>query len=685
MVTGKRPVVAWIISCGVIVSAAGFALADGPVVPASGATTRPAGDQAPGGTPPTITITGKRSPVEQGEKSIFTALPPRDVMKRPLTESPGLDTATSIVGKEEILWLDAFSVVDATKYVPGGWTETRGRKVKQFFSVRGQRYPYPAYLIDGAWFREFHETNYFLSAANVERIEILRSSSSLLLSPGGMTGVINVIPRTYTRQETQLDFVYGADNTARTQLSHGNAVGNLSYALGVGYRHTDGPDHMNASENISNIYGRVAYKPIPEWAFSLSAMSFFGDRHLKLAEPPASNTFRTRTEHFDPMHTYVVVGKARYEPSERAATEVTGNYALRRFHGYRKGQWSDRLEKDYEYGARVIQTLKLCDANTLRVGGLYNHWVSPTGKRFYVGRRGDLETYSGVIVDEHDFGRLLVDVGYRITRTYINDFGGFNVEGGAKGLTSVRVQNEWEDPLHTLMLGASYALTDVYSLHANFALGQIASAPGMLNADLQRPGMETRQKYDFGIKGRWDGFGEASLTAFYVHQQDAALLTSAKVTVNGEDYGLYENADRDNYGIELDARSKRFDCGLQFFLNAVAMQTRRESNGDWERDKEVPEFIIGGGVSYLVGDFEIAVLAKHISSYENDRFLPAGSDPAPVGDFVEVNAKVTYCFGKEKKHSVFFGVENLCNKRYSTVVGYPDEGIRFKGGMRLRF
>jgi len=48
-----------------------------------------------------------------------------------LTESPGLDTAISVVGRQEIESLHADSVVDALKYVTGAWTESRRRKVKQ--------------------------------------------------------------------------------------------------------------------------------------------------------------------------------------------------------------------------------------------------------------------------------------------------------------------------------------------------------------------------------------------------------------------------------------------------------------------------------------------------------------------------------------------------------------------------
>jgi len=47
---------------------------------------------------------------------------------------------------------------------------------KQLFSVRGQRYPYPEYSIDGALFREFYEMPYFLSSEDVQRVEVIRSA-----------------------------------------------------------------------------------------------------------------------------------------------------------------------------------------------------------------------------------------------------------------------------------------------------------------------------------------------------------------------------------------------------------------------------------------------------------------------------------------------------------------------------
>ncbi len=626
---------------------------------------------------PEVTVTAKR-------EDEFTTLPPRNIVRRPWTESPGLETATSVVGRYEIDQLDAYSIVDAMEFVPGAWTESRGRKVKQFFSIRGQRYPYPTYAIDDAWFRQFHEMNYFLDATFFERIEIDRSSSAMLLGPGSMTGIINLIPRRFDRTETHWNTLYGSDNTWRTSLIHGDTKKEFAYVFGSSFRHTDGPDHENAGENITNFYVGTTYQMTPELKLDFNAFSFAGDRELQLAEPPANPTLFTRKDSFDPMHAYIFTGKAHYEPSETASTELTLNYAKRRYHGHRDST-TNWLEEDSEYGLGIIQSLKLTDENTLRFGGMINHWESPTGKRFYVGRPGNITTYSTVIVDEHDFGRLDLNFGYRFTHTYIDQFGGFNIEGSASGLTSVQVQNEWEDPLHMITFGSSYDLGADYSLFGNYTWGQIAALPGMLNDDLQRPGVEQRNKFDVGVKKVWENFGEASVTGFYVLQDDAALLSGGYVTVNDDDFALYESADRRNYGLETDLRTKRFENGLQFFLNTVWMQTRRTENGVWKTDEEVPKFILGGGGSYRFRDLELTAFVKQVCEYENERFLPRNSDPVPLGDYIRADVKLSYYFGTEKENSVFFRVDNINDKQYSTVAGYPDEGRRYTAGVSLVF
>lgn len=613
----------------------------------------------------------------------YTTMPPRDLIARPFTESPGLETATSMIGRKEIEQMHAYTVIDAMKYVPGAWTETRGRKEKSLFSVRGQRYPYPGYLIDGAWFREFTESAFYLGAANFDRIEVLRSPSALLWGPGSMTGMINLVPRRYERDQTQIESLYGTHNTYRGQASHGEAGAFWNYGVGAGYYHTDGSSGMNARENMTNLYGRAEYQISEDTTLSWTNFGLFGDRQLKLAEPPASTTMQTRRESFDPMSTYLTVAKIRHQAGDDSSTELIGNYGGRRFDGHRAGS-ADWLEEDYECGTSIIHSRKLTERNTVRFNALFNRWVCPDGKRFYVGNPADIRTYSGAIVDDHDFGRLDVSIGYRYTREHIKEFGGFNVEGAQGSLSSVKVEDEWEDPMHTVNFGASYELTPTWTLFGNTAWGQIAAQNGMLDANLSKPDRQTRYKFDVGARKKVRGFGEASATWFYVRQEDAALASGAKVTgTDGLDYALFENADRRNCGVEFEVRSRRFENGLQFFANATSMKTRRTRSGDWERDKEVPDFIMGGGASYECGKFELVVFGNQVSNYENDRFLPSGAAPAPLGDYVELTAQLTY--RHDRNTEFFVRVENITDNEYSTVAGYPHDGALVYAGAVKRF
>lgn len=624
---------------------------------------------------PELSVTAQR-------ETEYTILPERDIVTRPMTEAPGLDIATSVIGRKEIEELHAYSLIDAMNFVPGAWTETRGRKIKQFFSVRGQRYPYPGYLVDGAWFREFHEINYYLSAANFDRIEILRSSSALLLGPGGLTGMVNLSPRAYNRKETQAEVQYGSLNTYRVDLSHGNQSDKYGYGFGVGYFHTDGASKRNAAENMLNLYGRLQYRLSHHLMFSWSNYFLYGDREFQLALPPASKSLQTRRESFDPMRTYLTVVKLRYEREKNSATELIANYGGKRFDAHQEGS-PDQLEEEDEYGASIIHSRELGDNNTLRITGLFHRWATPTGKRFYVGNPGDIRTYSAAIADEHDFGRVDVGIGYRYTREHTEEFGGFNVEGSSGPLSAVKVNNEWSDPLHAVNFGASVEIAGGMSLFGNASWGQLASQLGMLDQNYNRPGTEERYKYDLGARWRGESYGELILSGFYTRRNDAALVSQKTVLLDDEPYALYTTDDQESYGVEMDFRSRFFSNGMQFFLNATLMKARRTLNDAWIDDEEVPELILGGGVLYRRNNLDFSLYAKHVGEYENERFLPANSPPAALGDYIDLTGQVTYRAGRGTE--IFARIENMIDDEYSTAAGYPHEGTLCYIGAVKRF
>ncbi len=171
----------------------------------------------------------------------------RNYISVPTLEPLSLGAVISRIPKQKIEKQGATSLIDAMKFVPGALTETRGRKVKQFFSVRGQKYPYPDYAINGIWQREFYEMPYFISASDIEEVEIIRSSAALLTGLSGLAGIINVKTREYNKPETSAELEHGTFNTLFFHVSHGAKLKKFSYAAGLGYDKTDGPDQKNAA------------------------------------------------------------------------------------------------------------------------------------------------------------------------------------------------------------------------------------------------------------------------------------------------------------------------------------------------------------------------------------------------------------------------------------------------------
>lgn len=111
----------------------------------------------------------EEDPKEIGQVDIIGSRREWEILNTPSMEPLSIGLSTTTISADQIRQRASKTVIEALAYSPGGFIETRGRKVKQFFSVRGQKYPYPEYSINGVWQREFHETPYFFSAGNVEK------------------------------------------------------------------------------------------------------------------------------------------------------------------------------------------------------------------------------------------------------------------------------------------------------------------------------------------------------------------------------------------------------------------------------------------------------------------------------------------------------------------------------------
>ena len=616
----------------------------------------------------------------------------RNPIENPKVESPGLDLATSTVTQREIRKQGAKTLIDAIQHVPGAIVESRGRKVKQFFSIRGQKYPYPDYAVDGAWQREFHEMPYFFSSADIAKIEVIRSSAALLTGQTSLAGVVNIIPRQYDKNETSWNIEAGSFGTNYAHLSHGSNLGRLNYAFGAGFQQTDGPKNKYAAEKISNIYTSLNWKPLANLTVNLNLFHLHGKREMAQAEPPASLNLQMALESFDPISFTLLNLKTFYKPGDRASTEFLFSYAHRTPVFVSEDHISHEVtrtsERDYETGLSFIQSISFLKNNTLRVGGFFNHWIAPNGKRFYVGRRCDLTTYSAVIVDEHKLGSLYIDAGLKWARTYMNEYGAFNIEGSAKGFGKVDpIQNEWEPSIFQENIGLAYHLNSSFTLNLNLASGEIQPQRGTLDVNLKEPETEHRYKLDIGIRTTWYEIGQLSMTGFLTKQKNAIILSGQTQTVNDRVMELYLNRDQDQYGIEMEARFNRLFNLAEAFMNFTYMFSRAEVAGQMEKNRDLPHIIGNAGIYSQWKKFDLNILGKYVSSFESVRFVsPTNSTPpSKLGNFFVADLTMGWSLGMKSITRVYLEIFNLTDKKYSTVVGYPDFGRRYIFGIRQTF
>ncbi len=351
--------------------------------------------------------------------------------------------------------------------------------------------------------------------------------------------------------------------------------------------HTDGPKGRNAAENMSTFHGMASFSPRADLSVRANIFHINGARELTLALPPAQKALLTRIEKFDPFRTTMGTLTLKYTPSKRATTDAHFFYAERdnMYSSDTAGTVTTSREWDYEWGANIVQPPAL-RRDVIRTGLYYNRWRAPYGKRYYKGRECDLETTALAVVDEHTFGRLTLDGGMRVARTYIHSYGAFNIEGDGKAFSKVEsIANEWEPFDVSGSAGAAYHLSPVFSFFANGAAGVVKPRKGTITANGAEPDDEHRVKFDAGIRAALERYGEASVTGFVVDQKDAISLSGATyITSDLLVMELYQNRDRRQTGIELSLKSATWRNTVRGFANFTAMSPKLHGNGSMKKD-----------------------------------------------------------------------------------------------------
>ncbi|MFA5038082.1 MAG: TonB-dependent receptor [Candidatus Omnitrophota bacterium] len=154
----------------------------------------------------------------------------RIVVRKTLSSTPSHGVTTAVLSQEEIEKLPANTPEDLLTYL-GADLQSRGPYgVKSDISLNGSTFQQVLVLVNGARVNDaqtaHHDLDLFFNLEDVERVEIIPASASVLYGPDGIGGAINFILKKPVEERSFLSFSGGDRGTSEQK-------GRIAYGLGA--------------------------------------------------------------------------------------------------------------------------------------------------------------------------------------------------------------------------------------------------------------------------------------------------------------------------------------------------------------------------------------------------------------------------------------------------------------------
>lgn len=192
-------------------------------------------------------------------------------------------SSVSVITREQIESRQVSNLIDALRGMPGMAVVTSGTPGQQTsVFTRGTESNHTLLIVDGRRVTSpinggaFYE-NFNLD--NVERIEVVRTPSSVLYGADAVGGVINVITRDgrgLTKPEHAVAFEAGSFSTTKFMADSQGSIGKVNYAVGVSQLNNDFPRDNNQFQQ-SSVRGTIGFTPREDMYFDLKGSFFSAD------------------------------------------------------------------------------------------------------------------------------------------------------------------------------------------------------------------------------------------------------------------------------------------------------------------------------------------------------------------------------------------------------------------------
>jgi len=503
-----------------------------------------------------------------------------------------------------------------------------------------------------------------LSVDNVDTIEIYKGAQPVFL--GNMAnGAVNIITKRKTSPgfETRIGAGYGSYNTLNTGLSHGGKIDRWDYYLVGSYKSSEG-HREDADGQLQNYFGRAGYQLAKEWNLSFTSgyTSNWADDPGRegAAKPPVSPSFITRDALYDLtlshdsswgkglVKVFYDDGAARWRQYDTSRRQIfnsntdwdnSGVKAEERLHLWKGGE----VVLGYEYFRYGGKFEEVRPTSTVRLEETFFYNSAP---------------YLAVSQVLGDKLQLVPSAGirYNMSKYFGDDVG-------------------WQTGLIL-----RYRATEV---HAQYAHG--FNLPGVYvvyqyqvwNQGEKWKNLDSEKidHYEVGVSQKFTSWLKADLTFFWDYGKDRLIFKAPPARF--ENLNEYHTR-----GLEATVTFTPTKY-LEVFAGGTYL---RATPGDLPY---APEVTLTGGVAYSFWDrFLLNVDAQYVAErYVSNPRYPTAT-PGKVSDYYLLNSKLTFRLtpkqSKVQSH-LYVAAENLTDKQYEYLPGYPAPGITIMGGAKLAF
>ncbi len=611
---------------------------------------------------------------------------------------------TEVFTREDMEALAPKDVLDLLNKAVGMNLTYHGRKHPYFLEERGGGNL--TFILDGAVLpassdRMLHK----IPLAAIERIEVVRGSTSLALGPtipigssvsgsGINTGFVVIRTRQPKGTEAELSaFVEKSDLNptangqslyAGTQL--GARDGIRGYAAGALSRR-DAPSN-DARFDGQDADARMAVGGFSVGRFSLGATAYRDSgRHEMQRGVTVSGALDNSMWYYDPLETSVLSGNlsmawtpdqvtllsvfgTRYQHTEYNESFAPGavwkapTYAEEKSSG-----WNLR------HSARFGDTLVQLGALSTRSEGYgpntsnQNRWHS------------QVDGWSGSVEQRLFKDRLVLDAGYRHDQKHIDDFTTSSAPGAKTGNNDVDLA-----PARTFALGARWKFNDVYALSGRYFDGDEGTSGSfdLRTKDGTPLHADSQKRMEIAFEAAPRPYFRPTLIWFDVDAKNQKTATNNTYVVNDQTFYYYAEGDVRRRGIELLVKGDitprtSYSVGLTHLTlnDTVSAGTTTDNIG-----LNQPENALTGRISHAWSDWRANLSVRKVDAWTQSISAMGTANDVHLGDYTRVDANVLRDFRFDGHGATveLYG-RNLGNSHYATryTTGYYSDPGRVIG------